>query len=71
MSGDRSSLHPHIHSRREQGQSYCPLVGCGFNFVQVFNIIFIIIIIFTIIIIISFMQGIYIYIPETKYFSRE
>ena len=54
MSGDRSSLHPHIHSWREQGQSYCPLLGCGFNFIRGY-IIFIFIIIIIINIIISFV----------------
>jgi len=60
MSGYRSSLLPHIHSWREQGQGYFPLLGCGFNFIRVY------IIIIMFIIIISFMQGIYTYIPETN-----
>jgi len=69
MSGDRSSLHPHIHSWREQGQGYCPLLGCGYNFTRVYIIIITIII--TIIVIICFMQDIYTYIPETNYVPRE
>jgi len=72
ISGDRSTLLLHIHSWREQEQGYFPLLGCGFNFIRVYiTIIIIIIIIIIITVIISFMKGIYTYIPETKSIPRE
>jgi hypothetical protein len=52
--------------------------GCTFpgsawaaRYIIIIIIIIVIILIITIIIIISFMQGIYTYIPETKYFPGE
>ena len=50
----------------------CTFPGCAWAARYIIIIIIVIIlIIITIIIIISFMQGIYTYIPETKYFPGE